>query len=401
MSDQVILWASQLGKLALLGLIVLGPFVCALIQGSNASRGREALGSLQEALQRTQAFRTADRYFERRVPLLRPADNPHARAAFVNSMAFLTALLLVLFLPILFPDLLSGIWATPNFMLAGPFLTMENAANEKINQYQTTTMAIAALAIIAAYVRLLFDIVVRFNTDQFGAMQVIFSITRIASAPLVAMLARHVLYVFLPADPPADDSALPAKDMVLLVSVLVAVACGVQPDIWLSRLVVFIWRSLERLPPVAALVAARQAEPEQDKLPEAKPLTLLVGMGIDHRDKLMEVDINECQRLAATNPLVTWVRTSLSLLDVLELCDRANLATAFDAASLKVLRDQGVTGAMQMAALDDAALALLAGLVGQAPALFAARVRALLASPVVMELQELAQAVRAGIGAGN
>ncbi len=406
MTEVIILLASQLGKVALLGLIVLGPFICALIQGSNASRSREALRSLEEPVQRTQAFRSAERYFERRVPLQSPAESPHARIAFVNSMAFLTALLAVLFVPILFPDLMAQIWTTPNFMLAGPFLNLQATDSGKIAQYQVTTMAIAALAVIAAYVRLLFDIVVRFNTDQFGAMQVIFSITRIAAAPLVAILARHVLYFALATDVPADQTAaeaatLRAKEMILLASVLVAVLAGVQPDVWLSRLVIFASRLLERMPPTSWLVAAHQAEPKAETLPEAKPLTLLVGMGVDHRDKLMEVDINECQRLAASNPLVTWVRTSLSLLDVLELCDRANLAIAFDAVSLQALRGQGIIAVTQLDGLDDKTRGVLAGLIGQSPDLLAARIHSLLHSPVVMELQELAQAVRTGIKAGN
>jgi hypothetical protein len=406
MTEVIISLASPLGKVALLGLIVMGPFICALIQSSNASRSQEALHSLEEPVQRTQAFRSAEKYFSRRVPLLRSDDNAQARIAFVNSMGFMTALLAVLFTPILFPDLLAQVWTTPNYLLAGPFLSLSGSESTKIAQYQATTMAIAALAISAAYVRLLFDIVVRFNTDQFGAMQVIFSITRLAAAPLVAMLARHLLYFALATDSPADAALAAATtaradEMILLTSALVAVLAGVQPDVWLSRLVVFASRLLERMPPTSWLVAAHQAEPKAETLPEAKPLTLLIGMGVDHRDKLMEVDINECQRLAASNPLVTWARTSLSLLDVLELCDRAILAIAFDAASLQVLRSQGITGALQLEGLDDKARSVLAGLIGQSPDLFAARITALLESPVVLELRELVQAVRAGLKAGN
>ncbi len=381
--------AAPFGKFLLLALIVTGPFVCALIQVANASRSRQGLASLAPAIMETQAWRNADKYFERRIPDLGRDENASSRRAFRNSLVFLSVLLFVLFVPILFMEHLGGIWKTKSFMLGGVFLSGIDAPQPKLEEYQITTMAVAAIAVIAAYVRLLFDITIRFNTDQFTSMQVIFSITKIATAPLVAILGRHVVHAL---SRTAEGAPLVAEGVVLAFCVLLAVLSGIRPDIWLASLVQACGQAIGRIPVFALFTSPEQPAPPKETLPEAKPLSLVPGLGQDQAAKLAEIDILDCQRLAATNPLVIWVRTTFSLLDVLELAGRAILAVAYDARDLAVLRGLGVRSVLHLRAMDTAQIEALAAACGQDPGLFAVHVRSLLAGPVALDLIELTEA---------
>lgn len=381
--------AAPVGKLLLLTLIVTGPFVCALIQVANASRSRQGLASLAPQIMETQVWRNADKYFARRIPDLVQNENADSRRAFRNSLIFLSVLLFALFVPILFMEYLGAIWDTPSFMLGGVFLDSTDVDLAKLHHYQRMTMAVASIAVMAAYVRLLFDITIRFNTDQFTSMQVIFSITKIAAAPLVAILGRHVVHTL---SRTTDYPLLADEAVVMAFCVLLAVLSGIRPDVWLASLVQASGRAIGKVPGFALFTSPEQPAPPKETLPEAKPLSLVPGLGQDQAAKLAEIDICDCQRLAATNPLVIWVRTTFSLLDVLELAGRAILAVAFDAVTLQSLRGLGVSDVLHLREMSAAQLDALAMACGKNPGLFAAQVGSLLAGPVTLDLIELTEA---------
>jgi len=337
--QQQIIHIQAFGSVALLvGFLV----AATLLQTRASAQSKKYLETLSPAVRETDLFKSAAGYVERRnVSLINVFTGPgHAVPVWFLILVVLAGSLLTYFGAEFIAD-----GNTKSYVLGGAYATRVGPIDPGLKQYQSGTVFVVSMAFLGAYIWTIASLLRRINNYDMRPNTYYFLSIRILTACLVAVIARHMadalpaLSGLLPGNRAASTNAALGGSVVNAGAPWVLAALGfvigLKPNLFLSEL----WQAsadklLGKLP--------RQRPPTPASLPQELPLSMLQGLVDDKIERLIELDIDSCQKLATENAIVVWLRTTYNLDIILDWVAQAQLCVLFDGDKVEPLRKLGI-----------------------------------------------------------
>lgn len=211
--------------------------------------------------------------------------------------------------------------STPNYILGGTYLLQAHSSAE-IALYQSSTLLIITVAFVGAYLYILNNLASRINNNDIAPIVYYYYCIRIVIATLLAGVVRHLLEFI--------DPAMIKSSYWLVV---IGFAIGWAPMPWLTLLVSKVSKKIGII---------GQPDPDPANVPSNFSLLLIEGITEDKRNRLGELDIDNCQALAGHNPFVIWARTPYQLLHILDWLAQAQLCVLVGDTGIRKLREIAV-----------------------------------------------------------
>jgi hypothetical protein len=303
--------------LVLSGLVValsaMVPLV-SLVQSVGKQRQLERLGSLnQYGISKSQHYMIAYNYFK----ALDPFAIGKSYALPVTILSLVTATCAAI---TYFGAQWTSYLETYNYILGGTF----GLSSNDVKAYQSGTVATGSAAFIGAYIYMIRILLSRINNDDIAPITYYYFAVRILIACLVAGIVRHALFVLAPAE----------SQIELKLLIPIGFVVGLQPDLWTVALITKISKRFG--------LFGRQPDPADSNVPTNLSLLLIQGLTESKRDRLEELDIDNCQALAAANPFVIWARTAYQLLQIADWIAQAQLISVVHEEGMRRLRGIGI-----------------------------------------------------------
>ena len=337
------------------------------------------LDKLPPPIKATQLFASASRYFARRDIGNLFTSPVHAVPVWflilvVSLCAFATYFGAEFFSKPFEPKVAS-------YVLGGAYATSE-VPLDVLNHYQSGTVFIGSTAFLGAYIWTISQLVNRINNDDMNPVTYYFMSIRILSACLVAGIARHIIEA-VPYVGTHMSINVGAEKVPVGLAVL-GFLIGWNPSLWINELLLKAGDFIKSQIP-------SQRWPERKNLPLNLTLLMLQGMVPDTIDRLNELNIDNCQKLASENPVIIWIRTSYTLELVVDWIAQAQLAIRFEQEALQMLRTMGIRDIFSYrAAIDDAAsLKVVSANISVAEPVLVSHLQAIDACPEFARLAEL------------
>lgn len=260
---------------------------------------------------------------------------------------------------------LGGFYAAYAPMMINGHITVSDAG---LQDYQVGTVSVATMAFFSAYIYVVYQIMFRVNTNDISPLSYYFYSLHILAACLVAGIFRHAfewLYS-LPLEAHSHFTDSPGFHPILAVF---AVAIGIRPTLWLENVASLaneIWKnryrdkivgrpssiSSHQVLSVDSGVGPNAPSPELYR-PAPLPLEMIRGMqpGDVRRagtpDRLREIGIENCQKMATQNPFLLWLRTPFGIHTIIDWIAQAQLVAAWPPHRVASLRERGITDIFQ------------------------------------------------------
>jgi hypothetical protein len=362
----------------LVGLLI----ATTMIQQRCNIRIEEVLSKVSNRVKETESYKCAQRYFQRRsVPNL-----------FTSSAHWLPVWFLIIV--VLVCSVVSYFGAeffaasnfstekpmTPSYVLGGVSVLQDSTA--VLWRYQSSTVFIGSMAFLGAYCWVIAQLMNRINNSDMNPISYYFLSIRILTACLVAGLARHMVEAI-----PVDGVIGPPDNPVGLA--VLGFLIGWNPTLWINELLI-------KASDLVKSQIPSQRWPARPNLPLNLTLLMVQGMVVDKMERLMELNIDNCQKLANENPLVLWVRTSFALELIVDWIAQARLCIQFEDDKLAVLRNNGIRDVFQYIETinDPAGLAAVQAIIGISPDIIASHKRSIASDSTFQMLVELRRALQ-------
>ena len=272
--------------------------------------------------------------------------------------------------------------STPSFVLGG-VKAAQSPLPADLAQFQAETVFIGSIAFLGAYVWLIANLVTRLNNYDTSPVTYYFMAIRILTACIVAGIARLVIEgIPLLRDLMTNGAHEPVGLAVI------GFAIGWNPSLWINELVLRIGDFLKQRIP-------RQRWPQGDDLPENKTLSMIEGMLDSKVERLVELDIDNAQRLACENAVLIWLRTSYNLETVVDWIAQAQLCRLLEGGKVRALRANGIRDIFgyMVAIADDAGAASIQQIINIAPDLIKKHRATIADDPAFQRLSEVKKAL--------
>lgn len=272
---------------------------------------------------------------------------------------------------------------TPSFVLGGVKAAKAGPVAVSLAQFQAETVFTSSIAFLGAYVWLIANLMTRLNNYDTSPITYYFMAIRVLSAFIVAGIARLVLEGIPLLHSLIDGDNGPAGLAVL------GFAIGWNPALWIDQIALWIADFFKsRIP--------RQRWPQGDDLPENKPLSMIEGMLDSKIDRLMELDIDNAQRLACENSVLIWLRTSYNLETIVDWIAQAQLYRQLDAGKVRALRANGIRDIFgyMTAIADDAGVASVHAILNVSENIIGKQRAAVADDPAFQRLGEVKNALK-------
>jgi hypothetical protein len=313
-------YAQAIGSVVLLvGFLV----ATTLLQQRAASENTSALKTISDRVKPTDMYGSAVAYFTRR----------EESGLFANSaQAVSTCVLIVIVLMCSIASYFGAGWfdddTTPSYILGGALAT--DAKAEGLAKFQSGTVFIGSMAFLSAYIWTIAQLVNRMNNNDMSPITFHFLSVRILTACLVAGVARHVVEAFPPLHELMYSSSKVPVGLALLGFVI-----GWKPTFWIDELYKKVTEFLKAKP-------LDQRPPNKDNLAQNMSLAMIQGMVDGKIERLQELDIDNCQRLARENAVIIWARTPYNLEMIVDWIAQAQLCVLFEDDKIELLRRAGI-----------------------------------------------------------
>jgi hypothetical protein len=189
----------------------------------------------------------------------------------------------------------------------------------------------ASTAFLGAYIWTISQLVNRINNNDMNPMTYHFLSIRIISACLVAGIARHIFEAMPWLGERLEETAYHAPVRLAILGFLI----GWNPTLWINEI-------LMRAGDLIKTQIPSQRWPKKENLPLNLTLLMVQGMMPDTSDRLKELNIDNCQKLASENSVILWIRTSYTLELIIDWIGQAQLCVLFEHEILQKLRAMGV-----------------------------------------------------------
>ena len=339
----------------------------------------EVLESTSDEIKKTKLHAAAVRYFSRR-----QVNNLFTSRAHVIPIYLLLFVVSFCSLVTYFgAELFSAPAAstTGSYVLGGALASRVNVAAADLLQYQSGTVFVGSMAFLGAYLWTIAQLINRINNDDMSPVTYFQLSIRILTACIFAGIARHIV------------EALPLSKMMYADGVPVGLAVlgfiiGWNPTLWIGQLLEWISTWIKRTIPA-------QRWPQQDNMPLNMTLASIQGLVDDKIERIRELDIDNCQKLAAENPILIWVRTPYTLVLIADWIAQAQLCIHFEDDKVSLLRSVGIRDVFALvdSAANPAGQTSLATLLNVPEVFIADAAKAIAKTPAYRHLAELREAL--------
>ena len=371
---------------AVVSVIILCGFIIAttMLQQRALARSTEVLDAVPDAVRNTALYNIAVQFLIRR-------RSP--RSSLINPVHAIPIWFLVVI--VLFGSMISYFGAqffpadsVPSYILGGALAADPKPDLVKLAGYQSGTIFIMSMAFLGSYVWTIATLIVRINNYDTSPITYYFLSVRILTALLVAILARHMIMVlpglnFIDNQPPYGLA-------------VIGFAIGWNPTLWIDE---FLLRTADFL----KQRIARQRWPDPGDMPQNMTLSMIQGMLDTESARLMELNIDNCQKLACENAILIWLRTPYNLDVIVDWIAQGQLILLFEPNHLEKLRDAGIRDIFAyytildnpaaLAAAQTAAAAVPPAAGGVPPAIMAQHRAVLANDPKFTKLDQLRRAI--------
>jgi hypothetical protein len=292
-----------------------------ILQRRAVAQSTDVLEGAAASVKATQLFKSANDYFERRkLPLTKPAH-----------MVSVWVLILIVFLCSLATYFSAG-WfdadSTPSYVLGGALAA--GPATPELARYQSATVFTGSMAFLSAYIWMIGQLVNRMNNNDMSPITFHFLSVRILTACLVAGVARHIFEAI-----PVLRELIYNSDKAPVGLALVGFVIGWKPSFWIDEL-------YDKAREFLRSKGLDQRPPDRANLPQDMSLQMIQGMVDGKIDRLKELDIDNCQRLARENAIILWLRTPYNLEMIVDWVAQAQLCVLLEDDKVEALRKVGV-----------------------------------------------------------
>ncbi|MSP00708.1 MAG: hypothetical protein EXR07_06625 [Acetobacteraceae bacterium] len=297
-----------------------------MFQQRDATQRTTILESAPVAVKCTEFFQSANAYFARRKDKTIFWDRDYVIPVYflVLTVVFWSVL------SFLGPSIFASDGPT-SYVWGGVYAIGGKMSGPDLAKYQSSTLFVVSVAFLVSYYRIISGLIGRINNNDIRPSMYHFFTVRIMKSCLLAIAARHVV------------EALPDMGNVLNKSAgdypvgLAALGFAIG---WDSK-----WASTALLHAIRNFLgwqSKNQREVDPNHLPQNMSLLEIQGMVEEKIERLSEIDVDNCQKLAEENPVIIWVRTLYTLEVVIDWIGQAQLCVLFEAATVAVLRNLGV-----------------------------------------------------------
>jgi hypothetical protein len=168
------------------------------------------------------------------------------------------------------------------------------------------------------------------NNNDMSPITFHFLSVRILTACLMACIARFVIEAI-----PGLKSVVAPDGSPPVGLAVIGFVIGWKPTFWIDEL----YNQALKLLKTTVLT---QRKPDQANLPQNMSLLMIQGMADGKIDRLMELDIDNCQRLARENAIILWLRTPFNLEIIVDWVAQAQLCVLLEDDKIEALRRIGV-----------------------------------------------------------
>ncbi|HEX4409002.1 MAG TPA: hypothetical protein VH206_09530 [Xanthobacteraceae bacterium] len=284
------------------------------------------LQKIAPEVQTTVLYQTAAAYLERRqMPDLLFSPEHAIPTWFLVIVVFFCSVMTYFGADIFIHD------STPSYVLGGAFATSGAPDAASLVRYQSQTVFIGAMAFLGAYIWTIDNLVMRINNYDTSPITFYFLSCRILTACLVAGIARHMVEA-LPLHNVINNDGNPPVPVGLAV---LGFLIGWKPTLWINELFVRAADFFKQRMP-------GQKMPEANNMPQDMTLSMIQGLLDEKIARLIELDIDNCQKLACENAILIWLRTPYNLDLIVDWIGQAQLSLLFAPDQLDSLRKKGV-----------------------------------------------------------
>ncbi|ANQ84967.1 hypothetical protein dqs_1929 [Azoarcus olearius] len=368
------------------GLLVGFLVATTLVQQRSSERIKDILDKVSEPVKETSSYKSADRYFKRREVVNLFTNKAHwIPVWFLILVVFSCSMVSYFGAGLIYADS----QLVRSYVLGGAYASVDggDVATNALRNYQSGTVFIGTMAFLGAYCWVIAQLMNRMNNDDMSPVSCYFLSVRIITACIVAGIARHIVEgasgLFTTAEGDVQGALNAAPVRLAILGFLI----GWNPTLWINELLV-------KLADLVRSKIPSQSWPRKENLPSNLSLLMIQGMVVDKIDRLMELNIDNCQKLAHDNPMVIWVKTSFSLNLIIDWIAQAKLCLLFEDDKLAALRRNGVRDIFQyvQSISDSAGLAAIENILQVPAALIEGHRRSI---PMGQSYQELAELRRA------
>ncbi|MDO9006091.1 MAG: hypothetical protein Q7V20_21820 [Aquabacterium sp.] len=319
---------SVVSVLMLVGVLV----ASTLFQQRATKQYRRLLDEMAPRVKSTEIFLSAERYFKRRECENVFTSGPHALPVWLLIFVVTACSIGTYFGAVFYGE--KGVDPVPSFVLGGAYAIDPAGAIENLHRYQAGTAFIGSMAFLGAYLWVIGQVVNRIDNNDMNPSTYYFLSIRILTACLVAALARHIIegipllrgFVYSEG---GKDAEFPVGLAIF------GFLIGWNPALWIQE-------TLLRIGDLIKTQIPSQRWPQKQDLPLNLTLLMLQGMVPDKIDRMNELDIENCQKMASENPIILWIRTAYTLELILDWISQAQLAIRFEGDTFYKLRAVGI-----------------------------------------------------------
>ena len=314
---------------AVLSVLILIGFLVAstLFQQRATKQVRYLLERVSPKVAETEFFKSAQRYFERRECEHVFIAGPHAVPVWLLIVVVTICSVGTFFSAEFYVD--TSLSPIASFLLGGAYAADPSVSAADLNSYQAGTAFAGSMAFLGAYIWTIAQVVNRIDNNDMNPATYYFLSVRILTACLVAGMARHIIE-FIPL-----LKTLMYTDGVPVGLATLGFLIGWNPTLWINELLLKIGDLIKSQIP-------SQRWPQNENMPLNLTLMMLQGMVPDKIERMNELNVDNCQKLATENPVILWVRTSYTLELVIDWMAQAHLAVRVEADTLQKLRAVGI-----------------------------------------------------------